>query len=157
MKYLTVISGICIIGLLQFTLLDHARVFCIKPDLLLAGMVLVSLYLKKWWGVSLSIFAGALKDIFSINALGINSALFFLWSLLLVKLSRKISIDNGFVFMATISIITALNSIIMRLIFLYLGKPISPGIFARIMILESVYTGLVSLLYFRAVKWLESK
>lgn len=157
MKYLIILAGIAGIGLLQFTVLGHLQVFSIKPDLLLIAMILVSLYLRKWQGITLGVFCGALKDIFSISAFGINAVLFLFWSLLLGKVSRKISIDHNLVFAATVTIVTALNSMLVRLVFFYLGRPVSLGIFLRIFFLESLYTGLTALLFFRLVKWLESK
>ena len=146
MKKLIFISIIIIFVLLQATVLNYVNIFNVKPDLLLISVIIASLFFEPVWAISLSIFAGILKDIFSVNAFGMNTVLFFLWSFLIIKLSRKIIFDSNYIRLALMFIIAILNSIIVRLIFLFLGNFISWGIFLRITFIESLYTALIFLL-----------
>ena len=143
MKNFIFIAAIIIFALLQTTILNCVNIFNVKPDLLLSSVIIASLFFKPQWAISLSIFAGILKDIFSVNVFGLNSILFFLWSFLIIKLSRKISFDSNYVRLVLVFIIAILNNIITRLIFLFLGNFISLGLFLRITFIESLYTALI--------------
>lgn len=143
MKNFIFIAAIIISALLQTTILNCVNIFNVKPDLLLISVIIASLFFEPQWAISLSIFSGILKDIFSVNVFGLNSILFFLWSFLIIKLSRKITFDNNYVRVVLIFIIALLNNIIMRLIFLFLDNFISLGIFLRITFIESLYTALI--------------
>jgi rod shape-determining protein MreD len=143
MKHFIFIATIIIFALLQATILNYVNIFNAKPDLLLISVIIASLFFKPRWAISLSIFSGVLKDIFSVNVFGINTILFFLWSLLIIKLSREISFDSNYVRLVFIFIIAILNNIITRLIFLFLGNFISLGLFLRITFIGSLYTALI--------------
>ena len=146
MKNFIFIAIIIIFGLLQTTILNYVNIFNIKPDLLLISVIIASLFFEPIWAISLSIFAGILKDVFSVNAFGMHTILFFLWSFLIIKLSRKITLDNNYIKLVLIFIIAILNNIIIRLIFLFLGNFISLGLFLRITFIDSLYTALIFLL-----------
>ncbi|MBI3990850.1 MAG: rod shape-determining protein MreD [Candidatus Omnitrophica bacterium] len=149
MKKLIFFFLIIIFALLQATLLNCIDIFNIKPDLLLASVIISSLSFNPVWALSLSIFAGILKDIFSANTFGMNTILFFLWSLFIIELSRGITFDSKYIRLALIFIIAILNNIIIRLIFLFLGNLIPWGIFLRITLVESLYTALFLPLVFK--------
>lgn len=140
---------IIILALLQATLLNYINIFNIKPDLLLISVIISSLFFEPAWALSLSIFSGILKDIFSTNAFGMNAILFLLWSFLIIKLSRKITFDNNYIRLALIFIIAIINNIIIRLFFLFLDNFIPWGIFLRITLVESLYTALFLPLVFK--------
>lgn len=143
MKNFIFIAAIIISALLQATILNCVNIFNVKPDLLLISVIIASLFFAPLWAISLSIFAGILKDIFSVNVFGLNSTLFFLWSFLIIKLSRKILFDTNYVRFVLIFIIAILNNIIIRLIFLFFDNFISLGLFLRITFIESLYTALI--------------
>jgi rod shape-determining protein MreD len=143
---------IVIFALLQTSILDCIDIFNVKPDLLLIAVIYASLSFEFKYALSLSIFAGVLKDVLAVNTFGINTLLFPLVSLLLIKLSREISLDNNFIYMVSTFIITLLGDIITRIIFLFLGNYILWGIFLRTAILESLYTALVLPLVFKVIK-----
>lgn len=140
---------IFIASIFQVTLLNSFRIFNVKPDLLLIGAVITGLYFDLSWALVLAAFCGILKDIFAINTFGINILLFPLWSIFIVKLVKKMRLDNNFVCTALVFIVSIFNSIVTRLIFLWLGRFIPLGIFLRITFLEALYTALVSLLVFK--------
>jgi len=129
--------------------LNFVKIFNVKPDLLLACSVIASVLFEPAWGISLSMFSGVLKDISSVNSFGMNTLLFFLWSYLIIKLSRKVTLDVDYIQLALIFIITFLNNIVTRLVFILLGTYIPLAISLRIIFIEPLYTALVSFLFLR--------
>lgn len=143
-------SLIFIFFLLQGTILNSFRILGVKPDFLLIGAVTASLVFEWKWAFVLSIFCGFLKDTLGINLFGWHTFLFPLWSLIIIKLSKKLSIDNNFMRAGLISIIVIFNSLITQLTFFSSGKPmLSFGMFLRIALLESLYTALSLFLLFK--------
>jgi len=144
---------IFVILLFQLTILDYFKIFGVKPDLLLASIVIASLFFESKWVIVLAVFAGILKDIFGINTLGINVLLFPLWGFIVIELSKRLSIENNFIYLGFIFIITILNSMMLRLISMFMGSiVVSWVIFLRIAFLESLYTSLISPLLFKITK-----
>lgn len=143
---------IVILGLLQATILDYISIFNVKPDLVLVSMVITSLYSPLKWALVLAVFAGLLKDALALNTFAINTLLFPLWSFLIIKLSKKISLDNNFIPAALIFVIIVSHDIAMRLLCLFLGQFMSLGIFLRTAFLEALYTALIFPLVFKLLK-----
>lgn len=144
---------IVIFSILQVTILDNFRIFNVKPDLLLISVVIASLNFEFKWALSLSIFIGILKDALCINTFGINTLLFPLWAFIIIKLSKKISVDNNFIRAIFVFIIAIFNIIITKLVFLFLNNFVIPwGIFIRTAFIESSYTTLIFPLVFRIIK-----
>ncbi len=152
MKKLLFLFVIIACALLETTVLNSFRVFNTKPDLLLTLVVIVSLGFELRWAIFFSIFAGLLKDSFSISSFGINTILFGLWSFILVRLSRKISVETDLMRVIVLSIVLVLNSVVLKIIFFYSGKFIPFGIFMRTAFFSSAYTILVSPLLFRYIR-----
>lgn len=152
MKNLIFLSVIIILGLLQLTFLDSFRLFNIKPDLLLLSALIGSMFLEKKWALVLSLFAGIFKDAFGAGAFGINTLLFCLWSLLIIKLTKLISIEENFLRMGLIFMVVFLHNIIYGLILVYLGNFIPVGIILRIVFVESIYTALFFPVIFKIIK-----
>jgi len=139
-------------GIFQVTILHYLRIFSVKPDLLLICVVLAGLFFEFKWAVFFSIFAGLFKDIFVVSTFGINTLFFPLWSFLIIRVSKKISLDSDYIRALLIFLIVIINDIVTRLLLLYFGNFISFGVFLRITFLEGLYTAAVSLLIFKAVK-----
>lgn len=137
--------------MLQLTLLDYIKIFNVKPDLFLVCAVIASLIFKPRLALFFSLFAGMLKDAFSVNAFAIHTLLYPFWSFLIIRLSRKITIETNIIRMVLIFIISFLHSVATGLIFIYLNTFIPAGIFLRIVIIESFYTTAVFPLVFRAI------
>lgn len=140
-------------GLLQATTLSFFGIFGIKPDLLMIAVVAGAVFFNSRWALFLSLFAGFLKDIFAAEAFGINVLLYPAWSCLILRVSRKITIDDNFVLMAAVFIAVFFNSIVMRFINLYLGRAVSLGIFLRITFMESLYSAGILLLFFKPLDY----
>jgi len=141
-----------ITALLQVSVLDYFKIFGVKPDFLLILVVLASLSFELKWSLGLSILAGILKDVFGANMFGINILLFSLWNFIIKKLSKNITLDNDLVRILLVFVIAIFNNIIIRVIFLFLGRSISWGMTLRIISLEPIYTALVAPLVFKVTK-----
>lgn len=143
---------ILICAFLQATLLNSFRIFNVKPDLLLASTVIGALTFRLGWVFVFSLFAGILKDSFSVRAFPINTLLFPLWGYLSLALARKISIESAPVRAGLICAVVIANDIVIRAIYFNLGISIPIGEFLRIVFIESLYTGLALLLCFRIIR-----
>lgn len=153
MKKRFFLLALIILAIFQVTLLDGFKIFYIKPDFLFINVVLAALFFDLKWAVLFGVSAGALKDIFSLSAFGLNTVLFAAWTYLVVKLSRKISIENDLLRAVLIFVITFSNAVVARSIFFFLGEINMPlGIFLRVGLLESLYAALISPLLFLVFK-----
>ncbi len=137
--------------IIQIGLLDKIRLFNVKPDLILIIMVLASLVFDTWRALIFGLFCGVFKDVFGSALFGANTALFAALCLLILRLSREISIDNGYLKVALIFIVSLAHNIAMGIIAISLGASIAFGIFLKIVVLGSVYTAAVSPLAVRVI------
>ncbi len=150
--FLFVIIGL---ALIHVTILNGFRLFLIKPDLLLVSVVIASLSFNLPWAIGCSIFAGMLKDIIDINIF--NTLFFAIWSFLIIKLSKRIELENKYLQAALVFIIVIVNNTVKRIINFSLGNSIPFGIFFKILILESIYTVIIWLLIIRIVRPITSQ
>ena len=142
MKFTKLLVITLILGLLQLTLLQYFRVFGVKPDLLLAIVVIASLSLRIRWAILFGALVGLFKDIFGLNSFGLNILLFSCWSFLMAKISRKVSIEDGLSAALLAFVIALLQNIMSGLVIIYSGESVPIGIFLRIVLLGSLYTAL---------------
>lgn len=142
MKNVNFLLTIFIFGLLQSTILDHVRIFGIKPELLLTAVIALSVSSDFAGAFCFGLLAGILKDIFGTHTWGINTLLLPLWCYLVLKLSRKITIDDTLILMAVVFVVIFLNDVAVRFIFLSCGEFIPLGIFVRIAFIEAAYGAL---------------
>ena len=156
MKRLIIFPAILILGILQATILSRFKIFNISPDILLAASVIVGILFGLRWALPLGLFAGLLKDSFSVGVFGINTLLFVLWSFLAVRLSRKIVIDDTLRASVVVFIAAILNNLLRALVFIYSGYAVPAGIYFRIAFIGSVYTGLFAPLVFIALSRAET-
>ena len=152
MKKFLFFLAILIACLLQVTILNYFKIFNIAPDLLLIFVVIAGLTFELRWALIFGLFAGLLKDVFSTNAFGINSALFVLWGYLIVILNRQIAIENNALRAGLVFIVALLHDILAGLVYLYSGNLIPLGVFLRIVILQPIYTALFLPLVFKSIK-----
>lgn len=139
-------------GVLQVTLLDYFKIFNVKPDLLLITIVLGSLYFDLKWALFFALTAGVFKDTFSTAPLGINTALFAVWSLVVARLAHEVSLDNNLRQAVLIVIVTVAHHAACGLILAFLGNLVPFGIILRIIFLEALYTAAVLPLVFKLTK-----
>jgi len=126
---------------------NNFRLFLIKPDLLLVAVVLSSLSFEPLLAVTFSIFAGILKDVFETSSL--NSLLFAFWSIVIIKVSKKISLDSELLRALLVLVIVILNCFLKAALIFSEGNTVPTGIFLKIIILESTYTAFVSFWIFK--------
>jgi len=158
MRKLGFLLIIVVLGISQVTILDYLKVFWIKPDLLLIAVVLVSILSELKLAIFIAILCGIFKDIFAVQAFGINTLSFPLWSLITLKLSREIPLDDNYIYVALIFFAVVFNDLI-RLIFIFFSNSsvLPLNVFLRITFLESLYTASVSPLIFKFISLLPFK
>lgn len=140
-------------AIIQVTLLDSFKIFGVKPDLLLIIVIFAGLFFNLKWAFALGIFAGILKDSLSASSFGINTLLFPLWIFLIIKLSKKIPLDNNLICVMLVFVIGIFHNTITRIIFFALGNSLAPlGIFLRMAFLEILYTAAILPLMFKFIK-----
>lgn len=153
MKKALLFAIIVALGMFQATLLNYFRIFLVKPDLLLISMVIISLSgTPVFLAISFSLVAGMLKDIFSLNPSSVNTILFPLWSYLIIRLSKKISIDTNLTRAFFLFTIVIVNDLVAFSLSLPTVSPVSSGIFCKILILSPLYAALVSPLLFKLLR-----
>lgn len=143
MKNFVFFIFILICAVFQVTFPHFLNIFYVKPDLILASAIISGLTFNTGWALALSVFAGMLKDALSINIFPINTLLFPAWCILVVRVSRKISLDNNFIRIGLMFSVVILNALLIRIINLGLGEFIPMGEFLRIAFLEGLYTASV--------------
>lgn len=143
MKNLKFFALIILSGLLQSTLLGNFRIFGVKPDLLLILVVVGGVYFNWKLALFFGLAAGLFYDMFFSQTFGFYVLLFSLWGYVISKVSRKVSIDDPQSLALFIFLITFLNCVITRVIFLSFGKIISIGILLKIAIISSFYNALI--------------
>ncbi len=148
-KFLLVIVAAFIV---QVSVIDYFRIFRVAPDLLLICVILVSLYTQRRSALMLSFLCGVLKDCLGVNPLGFYTVLFPLIGSVTVRLSRKLTIDNG-IFGAFFTLIAAfLSDLCVRVALGFLGVSVRWGIMMRIFAVSSLYTAVFFLLSCRLLK-----
>lgn len=148
---------IVILGALQVTILDYLKIFHVRPDLLLITLVVASLNFDLRTAIIFGAFAGIIKDVFGASAFGLNTLLFPLWSFLLYKLSREITVDDDLIRMGLVAALVIIHNIAFGIILISKGEFVSFGIYLRIVIVETVLTTLVSPLVFMISRPVYSK
>ncbi|MFH0855699.1 MAG: rod shape-determining protein MreD [Candidatus Omnitrophota bacterium] len=152
MKALKLLVITFVLGLFQLALPQYLMVFGVKPDFLLVIVVIASLSLRMRWAILFGASVGLFKDIFGFNGFGLNILLFSCWSFLIVKISRKVSIEDAVVAALLAFVIALLQNIVSGLALIYSGVSVPAGIFLRIVILGSFYTALTLPLILKAIK-----
>jgi len=146
MKYRLFLLIIIVAALLQVTLVPHVKIFGVKPDLLFVMSAYASFFFSLPWALFFSLCAGGLKDIYGIYGIGFNALLFCLWSLIFIKVSRKIATDTNPVRSVCIFIAVLSNGLAWGSVLLSKGCVIPFGIFIRTVLLDAAYTAAAALL-----------
>ena len=139
----------CSILFFQVILGDSLKVFDVRPDLILIAVVVASLLFKPPFSLLIGVCAGFWKDLFGLDAFGLNVVLFPLWSFSIVYFSKKISLDNALIRGVLAFVLIMLHNLCRGGLYFFLGNSIPGIILLRISFLEGVYTGLLTPLVFR--------
>lgn len=138
-----------IIALLESTLLNHFRIFDVKPDIILAALVIFVPFFSLTWSVVFAVLGGMFRDIFSILPFGFNVVICVVWIILAKRISRQLSIESNFIRSAILGLIILLNNLTLQSILFVLAKPIAMGRFLTIIFIESITTLLLALPMYR--------
>jgi len=136
---------------LQITIIDNFKVFSIKPDLILIGVVSMGLFCELRTALLLGVLAGALKDIFGASPQNMNLVLMPSWAFVTARFSRRLTLDFDLSRAMFIFIVAFFNAICVRVLFFYSGTSVPLGVFIRALIFGSFYTALASLLVFKLI------
>jgi len=143
MRTLRLLALIIILGIFQVTILDYFRFFGVKPDLLLVAVFISGLFLDFKSALGVSLFAGIFKDAFSLNIIGLNTVFFPIWVILIMRVTRKVSIEDNFSRSLFLFVIALSNNLLSGLTLVYFKGFVPLGIFLRITLVASVYTALI--------------
>ena len=139
-------------GIIQVTLLNYFRLFTVKVDLLLICAVIAALSFPLKWSLFFCLLSGVFKDAFSVNAFGVNTALFCLWGFLITKLMRKIAIDNNVMRLLLIAVVTLLHNLLTGIILMYCGVVVPFGVILRVLVLSPILTSIFFIPFFKFIK-----
>ena len=148
-QYIYGLLALFIIALMQSTLLNYFRIFNVKPDAILAALVIFVAFFNLRWSVSFAFLGGVFRDIFSILPFGLNTSLCILWIILAKQISRRLSMENELTRSAILCLIIILNSLALQSILFIVDRPIVMGVFFRIASIESILTLLLALPMYR--------
>ena len=143
-----------IIALLQATFLNYFRIINVKPDAILATLIIFVHFFSLGWLVVFALFAGIFRDIFSILPFGFNVIISILWVILAKQISRRLSIENNFIRSTMLFLIILLNNLFLQSLLFVLDRPIAMGIFLKTASLESIFTLLLALPMYRLFVYL---
>lgn len=143
--------ALLILGLafIQVSVLEPLRVFGVKPDLLLISVVVSGIYFEFGWAIFFSLFAGILKDVFSVGDFGMSTLFFPVLAFLIIQLNKRLTIENA----VSCGVVTFLASLVydglVRSLAVYMNDFVSYPVFFRVSILGALYT---SIAFFAALR-----
>lgn len=152
MKKLLFLIFIFLIAILQSTILNQVRFFSVKPDLFLILTLASTLIFEPVWAIGFCIWLGFLKDTLGSSGSAINTIIFACWSLLIIKVSRKINLDNFIFCMILVFVAVIFNGIFTKIIFANYGKVVYFGTTLKILVFESIYTVLMLPVLFKLLE-----
>lgn len=152
MKFSRLLLITFLLGLFQLTWLQYFGVFGVKPDLLLACVVMAGLFLETRRAVAFGVGVGMFKDLFGLSHFGPSVFLFGLWGFLAARITREISIEDNLSAGALLLVIALAQNILSGFALIYSGGLVPPGIFLRIVLLGSLYTALILPLILKVAK-----
>jgi len=134
--------------LLHLTILDHIRIFGVKPDLMLIIIIFFGLFQERRAGLEYGFAAGFAKDLFTLDFLGVNTLVMavsgFLAGLAGSQLSRESKKTQALLVMALTAVSMTLHFVIAstfsRWGYLDFGEYLTSSV-----IPTCVYTALVSI------------
>lgn len=144
-RHIYAILVLLIIALLQSTLFNSFRILNVKPDAILATLIIFVPFFSLRWSVIFAFLGGIFRDIFSILPFGFNVIICILWVILAKQISRRLSLENIFTRGAMLCLIILLNNFAIWFFLFVLDRPIVIGNFLKIISLESISTLVLSL------------
>ena len=142
--------------ILHLTLLDHIKIFGVKPDLMLIPVIFFGLFLGAGKGMESGIAAGVLKDLFALDYFGINTCILGITGFLAGVLGAKFSRDSKNTRILLVIFLTAFSMTAHYIIASIFSRRISLGFggyFRAAVIPASIYTMLISIpIFYKLMK-----
>jgi cell shape-determining protein MreD len=148
-KQIYAFSILFIIALLQSSLLNYFPIFNLKPDAILASLVLLVCFFSPAWSVIFAFLAGAFRDLFGSLPFGFNTLISIAWVVLAGRIFRRLSAENMFIRSAVLGLIILLNNLALQSLLFTLGRPLDMAAFLRILTVESMLSLLLALPMYR--------
>ncbi|MCX7711360.1 MAG: rod shape-determining protein MreD [Clostridia bacterium] len=156
MKAKIIILGLCIffIAMLQSTVLDYARVYNVKPNLLLIFIVSIALLKGNVEGAIVGFFCGLTQDMIAGKVIGFYALLGLYLGLIVGSVNKRLYRENVLV----ITFFTFVSTVIYEFCVYFFGTVfrnpvdfISP--FKNVIIPEAIYNSVISVfIYIFAIK-----
>ncbi|MFC1592476.1 rod shape-determining protein MreD [Candidatus Omnitrophota bacterium] len=140
-----VFTALFTIMFLQSTLLNHFRIFNVKPDLMLVSMVIVSFFLDLKGALGFAFLNGIFRDLLGVSPHGFNTIMFMLWVILIRRISKNLTVENSLIRSGILCLVILLNNLAGQLMRFVLDKPVESSIFLNIIIIETLSTVLIAL------------
>lgn len=132
----------------QMTIFQYLKVFGAKPDLLLACVIFFGFYIGPGAGLEAGLVAGALKDVFALDFLGINIFISAAAGLSAGAMNKKLFRDSVVTQLILVFSFTALSMLLHYALVTKFSKYINltlPEYLTGSVIAGSVYTSLVAI------------
>jgi rod shape-determining protein MreD len=143
MKHVWYILLLALCFLLQVTVLNYFRSSYVVPDLLFMFVFLASISFPFRPALFLSVACGFLADMAGTGSFGIHLVLFPLWSVLVVRLSKRIVLDNLLFSSLAVGVLAFLNAVCIWAFLRVQGSAIPWSAFLRTTVIESFYAAVL--------------
>ena len=154
MKYriMATIALVWTAAFFQSTVLEYIEIFTIRPNLLMALMVIVALLRDPSESAAMAIGLGLCMDILMGKALGWYGLLFFLVAMPISLINEKIYRDKFVVlFTFTLTASVFIETSFFLIMFMFRGYNNLPVVFSRIIIPEAFYNSILVLPLFKPI------
>lgn len=134
--------------IVHLTLLDHIKIFGIKPDLMLIPVIFFGLFLGAGKGLESGLAAGILKDLFALDFLGINTCILGITGFLAGALGTKFSSQSKNTHILLVIFLTAFSMTLHYILASRFSKWVNLGFgeyFGSAVVPTSIYTTLLSI------------
>jgi len=153
-QQLCAFSILFIIALSQYTLFNYFRVLNIKPNAILAALIMLAPFFSLGWSVAFASLSGIFSDIFSSLPFGLDICLCIIWIILAKQIFRRLSPENNLIRSVILCLIIVLNNLATQSVLFVLDRPLSLDIFPKIVSIESILTLILALPMYRLFVYL---
>lgn len=143
-KNLFLVFALLFFTIFESTILDGFVIFNVKPDFVLATVVILGFLYRPRATIIFSCFAGFFKDILSLGPIGLNTAIFILLGLMLSMFSKSFLIEAVLLRMLFVAIAVFIKYISAQVILFFYASPLSLGIFLKHSLLTAIYTAAIT-------------
>lgn len=153
MKRYKIVAFFVLFAIIQISALNYVRLFDVKPNILLVGVVLLALHKGSGAGLEAGVIAGLLYDLGSAGTFGVSTLSFMLCGYAVGLLGRKVYQEN----LVLCTLVVFIFSLANNLVYYFISSifrdmpPFVPSI-KHIILPYSFYTTLISPVIFLVLK-----